>query len=101
MLLDVRRLRTSFNLREGTVKAVTGVDFFVRRGEILGLVGESGCGKSVSSLSIMRLIVPPGVVEDGEVIFDGKDVLKMTERRGARHPRQSDLDDLPAAHFVA
>ena len=53
VLLDVRGLKTSFHLREGTVRAVTGVNFSVRRGEILGLVGESGCGKSVSSLSIM------------------------------------------------
>ena len=58
---------------------MTGVDFSVRRGEILGLVGESGCGKSVSSLSIMRLVAPPGVVEDGEVIFDGTDLLKVDE----------------------
>ena len=79
VLLEVRGLRTSFKLREGTVRAVTGVDFTVRRGEILGLVGESGCGKSVSSLSIMRLIAPPGVVEAGEVIFDGQDLLKRTE----------------------
>ncbi|HYI22924.1 MAG TPA: ABC transporter ATP-binding protein [Candidatus Limnocylindrales bacterium] len=77
VLLDVRGLRTSFKLREGSVRAVTGVDFSVRRGEILGLVGESGCGKSVSSLSIMRLISPPGVIEGGEVIFDGQDLLKL------------------------
>jgi peptide/nickel transport system ATP-binding protein len=80
-LLDVRGLRTSFRLREGTVRAVTGVDFSVRRGEIVGLVGESGCGKSVSSLSIMRLIVPPGVIEGGEVIFDGQDLLKLDESK--------------------
>jgi oligopeptide/dipeptide ABC transporter ATP-binding protein len=80
VLLDVRGLRTSFRLREGTVRAVTGVDFSVRRGEILGLVGESGCGKSVSSLSIMRLVAPPGVIEGGEVIFDGKDLLKLGDR---------------------
>jgi len=79
VLLDVRGLRTSFKIREGTVRAVTGVDFSVRRGEILGLVGESGCGKSVSSLSIMRLIARPGVIEGGEVIFDGEDILKMPE----------------------
>jgi oligopeptide/dipeptide ABC transporter ATP-binding protein len=80
VLLDVRNLKTSFRLREGTVKAVTGVNFSVRRGEILGLVGESGCGKSVSSLSIMRLVAPPGVIEDGEVVFDGKDLLKIEDK---------------------
>ena len=79
IVLDVKGLRTSFKLREGTVRAVTGVDFQVRRGEILGLVGESGCGKSVTSLSIMGLLSAPGVVEAGEVIFDGEDLLKKTE----------------------
>jgi peptide/nickel transport system ATP-binding protein len=79
VVLDVKGLRTSFKLREGTVRAVTGVDFQVRRGEILGLVGESGCGKSVTSLSIMGLLSSPGVVEGGEVIFDGEDLLKKTE----------------------
>jgi oligopeptide/dipeptide ABC transporter ATP-binding protein len=78
-LLDVRGLRTSFHLSTGTVRAVTGVNFSVRRGEILGLVGESGCGKSVSSLSIMGLVAPPGRVEEGEVLFDGTDLLKLDD----------------------
>ncbi|HLB44975.1 MAG TPA: ABC transporter ATP-binding protein [Candidatus Limnocylindrales bacterium] len=81
VLLEVRGLRTSFRLREGTVRAVTGIDFSVRRGEILGLVGESGCGKSVSSLSIMRLIARPGYIEGGEVLFDGEDLLTVSENR--------------------
>jgi oligopeptide/dipeptide ABC transporter ATP-binding protein len=81
VLLDVRDLRTSFRLREGTVRAVTGVSFSVRRGEIVGLVGESGCGKSVSSLSIMRLIARPGVIEAGQVLFDGEDLLTLPESR--------------------
>jgi peptide/nickel transport system ATP-binding protein len=81
VLLDVRGLQTSFHLRDGTVRAVTGVDFSVRRGEIVGLVGESGCGKSVTSLSILRLVAPPGQVEAGEVIFDGQDLLQVSERR--------------------
>jgi peptide/nickel transport system ATP-binding protein len=78
-LLEVRDLRTSFKTADGVVRAVTGVDFSVRRGEILGLVGESGCGKSVTSLSIMRLIAPPGRIEAGEVVFDGQDLLKIPE----------------------
>ncbi|CAN5655668.1 ABC transporter ATP-binding protein [soil metagenome] len=81
VVLDVRDLRTSFRVREGIVRAVTGVDFSVRRGEILGLVGESGCGKSVSSMSVMRLINPPGRIEGGEVIFQGEDLMKVDERR--------------------
>jgi len=80
LLLDVRGLQTSFHTTDGAVRAVTGVDFHVNRGEVMGLVGESGCGKSVTSLSIMRLIVPPGRVEAGEVLFDGQDLLKLHER---------------------
>jgi oligopeptide/dipeptide ABC transporter ATP-binding protein len=76
-LLEVKGLRTSFHTREGVVRAVTGVDFHVDRGEIMGLVGESGCGKSVTSLSIMRLVAPPGRIEAGEVLFDGEDLLKL------------------------
>ncbi len=77
LLLDVRGLRTSFFTRDGVVRAVDGIDFHVNRGEIVGLVGESGCGKSVTSLSILRLIVPPGRIESGEVVFDGQDLLRI------------------------
>jgi oligopeptide/dipeptide ABC transporter ATP-binding protein len=88
-LLDVRGLVTSFHTRDGVVRAVDGIDFHVDRGEILGIVGESGCGKSVTSLSIMRLVAPPGRTEAGEVRFDGKDLLTlpladMREIRGNR-----------------
>jgi oligopeptide/dipeptide ABC transporter ATP-binding protein len=78
-ILEVRGLQTSFHTRAGVVRAVTGVDFTLHRGEILGLVGESGCGKSVTSLSMMRLIAPPGRVERGEVRFDGRDLLSIPE----------------------
>ena len=96
-LLEVRGLRTSFDTRHGAVRAVTGVDFHVDRGEILGLVGESGCGKSVTSLSILRLIAKPGVVEAGEVIFDGRDLLKLddTELRKVRGDRISMIFQQP------
>ena len=83
-LLEVRGLQTSFHTRDGVVRAVTGVDFHVDRGEVFGLVGESGCGKSVTSLSIMRLIVPPGRIEAGEVLFDGNDLLKLRDREMRR-----------------
>ncbi|MDP1780130.1 MAG: ABC transporter ATP-binding protein, partial [Anaerolineales bacterium] len=62
------------------VRAVDGVDFYVNPGEVLGIVGESGCGKSVTALSIMRLISQPGKIEDGEIFFDGKDLVKATEQ---------------------
>jgi oligopeptide/dipeptide ABC transporter ATP-binding protein len=78
-LLEVRNLKTYFYTEDGVVKAVDGVDFTVSRGEVLGLVGESGCGKSVTSLSIMRLIGIPGKVIEGEIIFDGRDLLKLSE----------------------
>ncbi len=76
-LLEVKGLRTSFYTRDGVVRAVDGIDFHVDRGEIMGLVGESGCGKSVTSLSILRLVARPGRIEAGEVIFDGQDLLKL------------------------
>ncbi|MEK7441910.1 MAG: ABC transporter ATP-binding protein, partial [Chloroflexota bacterium] len=78
-MLEVRNLKTYFYTEDGVVKAVDGVDFSVNRGEVMGLVGESGCGKSVTSLTIMRLIGVPGRVVEGEIIFDGQDVLKMSE----------------------
>lgn len=79
-LLEVRNLKTHFFTHEGVVKAVDGVTYDVQEGETLGLVGESGCGKSVSALSLMRLIAdPPGKIVGGEVIFEGRDVLKLDE----------------------
>ncbi len=79
ILLEVKNLKTYFYTEDGVVKAVDGVDFYVKQGEVLGLVGESGCGKSVTSLSIMRLVGVPGKVINGEVIFGGKDLLKVPE----------------------
>jgi len=78
-LLEVRNLKTYFFTDDGVVKAVDGVDFVVGRGEVLGLVGESGCGKSVTSLSIMRLIGIPGKVVEGEILFEGRNLLQLTE----------------------
>ncbi len=79
LLLDVRNLKTYFFTEDGVVKAVDGVDLQLRRGGVLGLVGESGCGKSVTSFSIMRLIDMPGRVVDGEVWFDGQNLLALPE----------------------
>jgi oligopeptide/dipeptide ABC transporter ATP-binding protein len=88
-MLEVKNLKTYFYTEDGVVKAVDGVDFFVNRGEVLGLVGESGCGKSVTSLSIMRLIGAPGQIVDGQVLFDGENLLdkpesEMVQVRGNR-----------------
>jgi oligopeptide/dipeptide ABC transporter ATP-binding protein len=79
-LLDVRGLKTYFHVMDGTVRAVDGVDFKIRRGGTLGLVGESGCGKSVTAHTIMRLIeMPPGEIADGEIWFDGRDLLTLSD----------------------
>jgi oligopeptide/dipeptide ABC transporter ATP-binding protein len=79
-LLEVKNLKTYFYTEDGVVYAVDGVDFYVNPGEVLGIVGESGCGKSVTSLSIMRLISVPGKIVEGEILFDGKDLVKATEK---------------------
>ncbi|MEP7134528.1 MAG: ABC transporter ATP-binding protein [Chloroflexota bacterium] len=78
-LLEVKGLKTYFYTEDGVVRAVDGVNFEVYPGEVLGIVGESGCGKSVTSLSIMRLISRPGRVDAGEILFDGEDLLKLSE----------------------
>lgn len=78
-LLEVKNLKTYFYTEDGVVRAVDGVDFYVNPGEVLGIVGESGCGKSVTSLSIMRLISAPGKIVEGEIFFDGKNLVEATE----------------------
>ena len=78
-LLEVNNLRTHFPTRRGLVRAVDGVSFYLDRGELLGLVGESGCGKSMTALSVMRLIAPPGKIVEGEILFDGQDLLKLSD----------------------
>jgi oligopeptide/dipeptide ABC transporter ATP-binding protein len=79
-LLDVRNLSTTFHTAAGEVRAVDGVSWDIQEGETVALVGESGCGKSVSALSVMRLVAEPaGRVESGEVIYKGRDLLKLSE----------------------
>lgn len=79
-LLEIKDLETHFQTPDGVVKAVNKVSYTVEEGEFVGVVGESGCGKSVSALSIMRLVPsPPGNVVGGQVLFDGQDLLQLTE----------------------
>ncbi len=77
-LLDVRDLETRFHVRNGYVHAVNGVSFQLEQGEVLGVVGESGCGKSVTMLSLLRLLPPSARVEKGKALFNGKDLLQMS-----------------------
>ncbi|SMH38458.1 ABC transporter ATP-binding protein [Maritimibacter sp. HL-12] len=79
-LLDVKGLRTVFETRAGTVCAVDGVDVEVRRGECLGIVGESGSGKSVTFASVMGLVRSPGRIDAGEILFDGRDLRKLSQK---------------------
>ncbi|MGQ0571756.1 MAG: ABC transporter ATP-binding protein [Armatimonadota bacterium] len=86
-LLSVRNLKTYFYTDEGIVRAVDGLSYDLRQGETLGIVGESGCGKSVHALSVMRLIPsPPGKIVDGEILFEGKNLLKLKDEE-MRHIR--------------
>jgi len=87
LLLDVQGLETQFKTEEGIVHAVNGVSFGLKKGETLGLVGESGCGKTVTMLSVLRLIAsPPGKITAGKAVFLGKDLLQMTPKE-IRHVR--------------
>lgn len=80
-LIEIKNLRTSFFTLGGEVKAVNDVSFHVNKGEIVAVVGESGCGKSVTQMSIMRLIQsPPGKILGGEVLFEGRDLLKLSQK---------------------
>jgi oligopeptide/dipeptide ABC transporter ATP-binding protein len=89
-LLEVNNLKTYFFTRSGVVKAVNDVSFAIKPGQTLGVVGESGCGKSVTALSVMRLVAnPPGRIVGGEIIFDGEDILgksqdELTDLRGSK-----------------
>lgn len=80
-LLEVKNLQTHFPTRAGLVKAVNDVSFYIEEGELLGLVGESGCGKSITALSVMRLIAPPGKIVGGEINFKGENLLKASDER--------------------
>ena len=89
-LLEVKGLRTFFFTEAGVVKAVDDISFKMAQGEVLGLVGESGCGKTVTSLSLMRLVSPPGRIVGGEILFKGEDLLALPES-GMRRLRGSEM----------
>jgi oligopeptide/dipeptide ABC transporter ATP-binding protein len=89
-LLEIKNLHTYFQTREGLVCAVDGVSVYLDGGELLGLVGESGCGKSITALSVMRLVAPPGKIVAGEIFFDGRDLLKLSNAQ-MRQVRGNDI----------
>src|SRR6266704_4000085 len=89
-LLEVKNLATHFPTREGLVRAVDGVSFYLDHGELLGLVGESGCGKSMTALSVMRLVPPPGKIAAGEILFEVRNLLKLSNRE-MRDVRGNDI----------
>jgi peptide/nickel transport system ATP-binding protein len=93
-VLDVRDLRVSYRTPAGAVRAVNGVSFSVRRGERLGLVGESGSGKTTTALSLMRLLQEPAVIEGGQVLLDGVDLLRLSEEE-MRLARFADIALIP------
>jgi ABC-type dipeptide/oligopeptide/nickel transport system ATPase component len=101
MLLQVKDLRSHFFTEEGVVKAVDGVSFDLAEGETLGIVGETGCGKTVAALSIMRLLSSPGRIVGGEVLFKGEDLLKKSddEMRRIRGGEISMVFQDPATSF--
>lgn len=80
VLLEIKDLYTQFFTEEGIVKAVDGVSFNIYKDEVLGLVGETGCGKSVTALSILRLVRAPGKITDGSIYFNGINILELTEK---------------------
>ncbi len=79
-LLEVKNLQTYFHTENGVIPSVDGVSFSIREGEMIAVVGESGCGKSVTSLSIMGLVGAPGKVEGGEIVFNGRDLTKLSKK---------------------
>lgn len=90
-IVEFKNLSISFKIDEGIVRAVNDVSFEVRKGEVLGIVGESGCGKSVTSMSLMRLLpVPPTIYESGSINLNGVDILSLSEEE-MREKRGSEV----------
>jgi oligopeptide/dipeptide ABC transporter ATP-binding protein len=89
-LLEVKNLKTHFQTRTGLVRAVDDISFYLDRGELLAVVGESGCGKSMTALSIMRLVAPPGKIVAGEILFEGRNLLQLSNTE-MRHVRGNDI----------
>ena len=99
-LLEVQDLETHIRLRRGTVRAVDGLSFEVEAGETVGIVGESGCGKTMAAMSIMRLLPRGGHIVGGEVRLDGRDLVKLPDSEIRKVRGNDDRDDLPGPDDV-
>ena len=89
LLLEIRALKTHFDTDDGVVHAVDGIDLAIDAGETLGVVGESGCGKTVTALSVMRLIqIPPARIAAGEILWRGRDLLALEDDEMSRCARE-------------
>ena len=87
-LLEIKGLKTHFFTEEGVVRAVDGIDLHIDKGETLGVVGESGCGKTVTALSVMKLIpMPPGKIVEGQILYEGRDLVTLPPSPDAKDPR--------------
>ena len=101
-MLDIRGLKTHFTTDDGIVQAVDGVDISIGRGETVGVVGESGCGKTVTALSVLKLIaMPPGKIVAGQILYQGRDLAPLSTGRDGPHPRQGHRDGVPGADDLA
>jgi peptide/nickel transport system ATP-binding protein len=100
VMLDVRQLETRFFLQKGVLTAVDGVSFQLHQNEVLGIVGESGCGKSVTAMSLMRLVPDPGKITGGQILYGGEDLLQKTEA-GMRALRGRRISMIPQEPLVA
>ena len=92
-LLEIKDLEVAFHLKRGPVIALNKLNLTIKSGETMGLVGESGCGKSLTSLAILGLIPDTGKIHGGEIRFQGKDLLQLSSKQMRKIPRQSDFDD--------
>ena len=100
-LLDILNLKTYFHLRGSVLKAVDDVTLSIEEGQTLGLVGESGCGKSVTASSVMGLVpIPPGQIAGGEILFRGNGSPKVIRIENAKNQREQNIHDLPGAHDI-
>ncbi len=100
-MLEVKNLKTHFFTRKGVVPAVDGVDLRIEKGQVVGVVGESGCGKSMTAMSIVRLLVHPGKIVEGQILLEGRDLAAASEKGNAGRAGQRYLRHLSGTYDLA